>query len=237
MRDRARGLQDLGHRATKSGAISWCAETFTAMPKACGSPSPPMSPSLHRRRSGQARSSTHRPMSLIAPDCSASGINVVGGIRPNDGWSQRRSASAPRIRPHSLRNSPRSTARPRSRWSATNLSAKPCSCTSTTWWVPPPRRFAWYMTMSASRSSSSGSVPFGVENAMPTLADTSTTTSSRGNGDPSASTILRAIMWICTFLVIASQTMTNCPRAVSGPPCDRPRRPGARRRSGARGCR
>ena len=27
--------------ATKSGAISWCAETFTAIPKACGGPSPP----------------------------------------------------------------------------------------------------------------------------------------------------------------------------------------------------
>src|ERR1700730_16599816 len=67
-----------------------------------------------RRRSGQACARTHCPISVMRPDCSASGTSVVGDTRPRDGWTQRKSASTPATRPsavatigwYSVRSSP-----------------------------------------------------------------------------------------------------------------------------------
>ena len=46
-----------------------------------------------------ASRSTQRPMSVMTPDSSASGMNSTGGTRPRSGWFQRTSASKPVVRP------------------------------------------------------------------------------------------------------------------------------------------
>ena len=59
----------------------------------------PQASAGQRWRSDQACWSTHRPISMIKPDCSASGINTVGRTDPRLGCFQRRRASTPVTRP------------------------------------------------------------------------------------------------------------------------------------------
>ena len=46
-----------------------------------------------------ASPSTQRPMPVIAPVSSASGMNSTGGTSPRSGWFHRTSASKPVVRP------------------------------------------------------------------------------------------------------------------------------------------
>ena len=77
---RCRFRRALGDAAAKSGDMSWWADTLTDIVRS----------SVWRRRcqrwrSGKARSRTHRPMSVMRPDCSARGTSTVGITRPRDG--------------------------------------------------------------------------------------------------------------------------------------------------------
>jgi hypothetical protein len=75
----------------KPADINWCADTLTDTTTS--------SPwwLCQAWRSDQARSSTHRPISVIRPDRSASGISTVGGTKPRLGCVQRKSASTPPV--------------------------------------------------------------------------------------------------------------------------------------------
>ena len=188
--------------AGKSAAMSWCAETFTEMSSPYGSslrgPVLPVEagafqhpasdlgdeagPFGERHRGLRRDDAVHRVRP--AEERFDAGDPAVGGRRRSVGTrcAARRVPSAPR----------------RSRFSVARWLASRCSRRSTVACRAPPLRFAWYIAVSATCSTSSEPWLPRPANAMPTLALTCTSTSDRKNVCASAAPI----------------------RAASGPPCD-----------------
>ncbi len=75
----------------------------------------------------QASRSTHMPISRIAPDFSASGMNSTGATSPICGWRQRSSTSAPTMRDDSM-----STLGCQCSWNSPRAMAWRSSCSMTT---------------------------------------------------------------------------------------------------------
>ena len=79
-------------RSTTATVVTSCAERFTATGVA--------RPSARHAASCVTHSvSAYRVTSWMRPDCSASGMNVVGGSTPRVGCTQRMRASSPTVRP------------------------------------------------------------------------------------------------------------------------------------------
>ena len=219
--------------STRSGWVNWRADRLTLM-TSCD----PGSVSSQARACRQAVSSTQRPIGMIRPVSSASGMNDSGGTRPRVGCCQRTSASSPTIRlgrevDDRLVVEPQLVALERAaevvleldplhRRRAHRRLERTCSAC-------PASRFAWTRAISASRKRSAGVAPAGPGDRDPEARVDEPLAIAEGERRAADSTIRSAIRRASSSPPIPSRMIPN-----SSPPKRATVSPGRRQRRAAR---